>query len=93
MHFWRKSISPQHIPVEIQLGKGTIMWRVKVVNGIPTFDGKTDTSIMGIICANKIDIHLRHCYKFLLFYFKDICFKETNLMTSLLFYSCLGRQF
>jgi hypothetical protein len=20
---------------------------------------------MGIICANKIDIHLRHCYKFI----------------------------
>ena len=44
---------------------------------------------MGIICANKIDIHLRHCYKFI-FYFKDIYFKETNLMTSLLFYPDMG---
>ena len=33
------------MPVEIQLGKGTILWTVKVVNGIPTFDGKTDTGI------------------------------------------------
>ena len=44
---------------------------------------------MGFICANKIAIHLRHCYKFIV-YFKDIYFKETNLMTSLLFYPGLG---
>jgi hypothetical protein len=36
---------------------------------------------MGIICAIVIN---------LLFYFKDIYFKETNLMTSLLFYPDMG---
>jgi len=40
---------------------------------------------MGFICANKIAIAID-----LLFYFKDIYFKETNLMTSLLFYPGLG---
>ena len=43
---------------------------------------------MGIICANKIDICAIVIN--LLFYFKDIYFKETNLMTSLLFYPGLG---
>jgi hypothetical protein len=36
---------------------------------------------MGIICAIVIN---------LLFYFKDIYFKETNSMTSLLFYPDMG---
>jgi hypothetical protein len=43
---------------------------------------------MGIICANKIDICAIVIN--LLFYFKDIYFKETNLMTFLLFYPDMG---
>jgi hypothetical protein len=58
-------VPAQKLPeVDMIMKRKTLQWK-NTKNYYEVKLAESSMLAMGIICANKIDIHLRHCYKFI----------------------------